>query len=141
MQLTAKLIKVLPPQTGEGRNGVWKRNSIVVETLEDRFPRKIFITFWGDNKVDESILVVGNVLTVYFELESREYNERWYTDVRAWKIEMASATSMNPSPMPQVNVSSGIEMPAPNNDNTVAEAQKSINMDTDIEDIVDDLPF
>ncbi|GHT03702.1 hypothetical protein FACS189440_07120 [Bacteroidia bacterium] len=90
MQLTAKLTQVLPPESGMGKNGEWKKQSIIVET-DGQYPKKICITAWGD-KINPSQLQLGNTLTVDFDIESREFNGRWYTDVKAWKIETAGAT-------------------------------------------------
>ena len=89
MQLTAKLIQVLPLQTGTGKNGQWKKQDIIVET-EGQYPKKVCVSVWGD-KINESQLQVGAQLTISFDVESREYNGRWYTDVKAWKIEAAGA--------------------------------------------------
>jgi len=87
MQLTAKLVQVLPLQTGTGKNGQWKKQDIIVET-EGQFPKKVCVSIWGD-KINENMLKVGSMLAISFDVESREYNGRWYTDVKAWKIEAA----------------------------------------------------
>lgn len=87
MELTAKLIQVLPLQTGAGKNGQWKKQDIIVET-SGQYPKKVCISIWGD-KINESQLQVGNSLNISFDVESREYNGRWYTDVKAWKVEAA----------------------------------------------------
>ncbi len=91
MQLTAKLIQLLPLQTGTGKNGQWKKQDIIVET-EATYPKKICISIWGD-KIDAGQLQPGNQLKIDFDVESREYNGRWYTDVKAWKIELAGTAS------------------------------------------------
>ncbi len=89
MQLTAKLVQLLPLQTGAGKNGPWKKQDIIVET-EGQYPKKVCVSIWGD-KINESLLQTGSQLTISFDVESREYNGRWYTDVKAWKIEAAIA--------------------------------------------------
>lgn len=86
MQLTAKLIQLLPLQTGTGKNGEWKKQDIIVET-SGQYPKKICISVWGD-KIDSRKLKPGNLLKIDFDVESREYNSRWYTDVKAWKIDV-----------------------------------------------------
>jgi len=96
MQLTAKLIQILPLQTGNGKNGTWKKQDIIVET-SDQYPKKICVSVWGD-KADASLLKIGNMLSVSFDVESREYNGKWYTDVKAWKIESAGNSSAAPPP-------------------------------------------
>lgn len=91
MELTAKLTQLLPLQTGTGKNGQqWKKQDIIVET-DGTYPKKVCISVWGD-KINESVLKVGSMLKVSFDVESREYNGRWYTDVKAWKIETAGAS-------------------------------------------------
>jgi len=96
MQITAKLIQILPLQSGVSRNGEWKKQDIVVETTE-RFPKKICISIWGD-KINPSQLIAGNTLTIDFDVESREFSGRWYTDVKAWKIETGAANNAVPPP-------------------------------------------
>lgn len=89
MQLTAKLVQLLPLQTGNGKNGQWKKQDIIVET-EGTYPKKVCISIWGD-KINDAVLKTGSMLNISFDVESREYNGRWYTDVKAWKIEPAGA--------------------------------------------------
>ena len=84
MNIKAKLIQLLPLQTGMGKNGQWRKQDIIVET-DGQYPKKISISIWGD-KINEKQLQIGNQLNIDFELESREFNGKWYTDIRAWKI-------------------------------------------------------
>ena len=102
MQLTARLIQLLPLQSGQGKNGPWKKQDIIVET-DGQYPKKICISIWGD-KINDRLLQVGNSLKIDFDVESREFNGRWYTDVKAWKVEdAASAGGSNPAPQAQDN--------------------------------------
>ena len=91
MQLTAKLIQLLPIQTGTAKNGEWKKQDIIVET-EGQYPKKVCISIWGD-KINEQQLVIGNNLTIDFDIESREFSGRWYTDLKAWKIDVEANRS------------------------------------------------
>ncbi|HUM97017.1 MAG TPA: DUF3127 domain-containing protein [Chitinophagaceae bacterium] len=93
MQLTAKLVQLLPLQTGSGKNGQWKKQDIIVET-DGQYPKKVCVSVWGD-KINENLLVTGAMLSISFDVESREYNGRWYTDVKAWRIEAAGAAKQN----------------------------------------------
>src|SRR5215210_2148737 len=101
MQLTGKLVQLLPPQSGQGKNGPWKKQDIIVET-EGQYPKKVCIAVWGD-KADEKILQIGNSLKIDFDVESREYNGRWYTDVKAWKVEATSSNTTSIDPEPPTN--------------------------------------
>lgn len=86
MELTGKLLQKLNRQTGEGKNGAWVKQEFIVETLE-QYPRKICIAAWGTRVDDLDRLQPGNVLKISVNVESREFNGRWYTDVKAWRIE------------------------------------------------------
>lgn len=84
MDITGNVIQVMPLQTGEGKNGTWRKQNIVIET-EGQYPKKVCIVIWGD-KVNENLLVVGKKLKISFDIESREYESKWYTEVKAWKV-------------------------------------------------------
>lgn len=92
MDIKGRVIQLLALQTGEGKNGAWKKQDFVIET-EGQYPKKVCISAWGD-KINESALQIGNDVNVSFDIESREYNGRWYTDVKAWKIDSLSASSV-----------------------------------------------
>ena len=92
MDITAKLIQLLPLQTGMSKNGQWRKQDIIVET-DGQYPKKICISIWGD-KINEKQLIIGNNLDISFELESREFNSKWYTDVKAWKINLAENSNI-----------------------------------------------
>ncbi|HEV7780330.1 MAG TPA: DUF3127 domain-containing protein [Chitinophagaceae bacterium] len=108
MQLTAKLVQLLPLQTGTGKNGQWKKQDIIVET-EGQYPKKVCVSIWGD-KINESLLQPGSQLSISFDVESREYNGRWYTDVKAWKIEAAGTASADKAAPPGDEYFDGGEM-------------------------------
>ncbi|GHT75254.1 hypothetical protein AGMMS50262_10010 [Bacteroidia bacterium] len=113
MQLTAKLAQILPAETGMGKNGEWKKQSIIVET-DGQYPKKICITAWGD-KINPSQLQIGTMLNVEFDVESREFNGRWYTDVKAWKVEVANGGQevQAPAPIPDFSLPEPPPAPAP----------------------------
>ncbi|NMM49659.1 DUF3127 domain-containing protein [Flammeovirgaceae bacterium KN852] len=90
LEFNAKLVQKLPIQEGQGKNGPWKKQDIIVETIEDKFPKKICVSIWGD-KIDDSLLNIGAMLNIAFNVESREFNGRWYTDIKAWKVQPMNA--------------------------------------------------
>jgi len=94
LEVKGKVVKILPEQTGQGRNGVWVKQEFVIETME-QFPKKACFSAWGDKTTAIKQLIQGDEVMVSFNIESREYNERWYTDLRAWKIVKDSQTTSN----------------------------------------------
>lgn len=90
LEISGKLVKLLPETTGQGKNGNWIKQEFVIETT-DQFPKKVMFAAWGD-KVDLiRNLSEGQELKVSFNVESREYNNRWYTDLKVWKIDKGGA--------------------------------------------------
>lgn len=85
MELTGKITKTLALQSGQGKNGTWKKQEYVIE-YGDQYPKLVCFNLWGD-KIDQYALKDGETVTVHFDVESREYNGRYYTDVKAWRID------------------------------------------------------
>ena len=86
MELKGKVIQLLPLQSGMGRKGQWRKQEFILET-QSQYPKKVCLSIWGD-KIDQFGVNEGDDVSVAVDLESREYNGRWYTDVKAWKIEV-----------------------------------------------------
>lgn len=88
MEIVGKVIQVLPLQQGvSSRTGnPWTIKTFIIETQEN-YPRKVAIEVFGDDRIKANPCEEGQLVTVSFDLESREFNGRWYTSVRAWKIE------------------------------------------------------
>lgn len=92
MEIQGKIIVALPEVSGTSKAGnAWKKREYVLET-HDSYPKKVFFNLFGE-RADQYPLNVGEEVTVSFDLESREFNGRWYTDVRAWKVEKGSAAA------------------------------------------------
>ena len=75
----------------------------VLETQE-QYPRKVHFEIFGDDRIKANPCQVDDIVTVSFDLESREFNGRWYTSVRAWKVEQgeqeATDDSVADAPLP-----------------------------------------
>jgi len=101
MEISGKIIKKLDAVTGNSARGEWKKQEFIIET-EDKYPKQVCISAWAE-KVDElTKFNINDKVKLSLNAESREYNGRWYTDLRFWKIEMIGATNSsnpnNPSP-------------------------------------------
>ena len=91
MEITGKIIAVLPERGGVSKTGnEWKMQEYVLETQE-QYPRKMCFNVFGSDKIAQFNIQAGEELTVSFDINAREYNGRWYNDIRAWKVERGSA--------------------------------------------------
>ena len=94
MEFEGIVFKKLAPTSGTSQRGEWHRQDVVFEVVsQSPYPRKACVTFF--NKQDEvARLTVGAKYIVSFDIESREFKERWYTDIRAWKVEPKEAAQV-----------------------------------------------
>lgn len=91
MEISGKIIAVLPTATGQGKNGTWRSQDYVLETA-DQYPKKVCFNLFND-KIDQFPMGIDDQVNVSFDIESREYNGRWYTTVRAWKVEKGAVSA------------------------------------------------
>ena len=92
LEISGKIFALLPEQTGNGKNGAWVKQDFVIETQE-QFPKKVCLSAWGDKAPLVKSLGIGSTVKVSFNAESREFNGKWYTDLRVWKIDGAKQAS------------------------------------------------
>lgn len=97
LELKGKLVKKLELVSGEGKNGKWEKQEFIIET-EDQYPKKICISLWNDKLSMLDNVAEGDALTASVNIESREYNSRWYTDIRAWRVERGADEASSPPP-------------------------------------------
>lgn len=92
MEIKGKIIQKLPQQSGISKSGTaWKKQEYVLETF-DAYPKQVKFDFFGD-RVDQYILEVGDIVTISYDIESREFNGRWYTDIHAFKSTIEGGTN------------------------------------------------
>lgn len=97
MEIIGKIIVALPEVSGTSKAGnAWKKKEYVLETMES-YPKKVFFDFFGD-RADQYPLQVGQIVKLSFDIESREYNGRWFTSIRGWKAEDASQQPQQGAP-------------------------------------------
>ena len=92
MELEGRIARKLNVQTGTSARGTWAKQEFIFEYQEGNYPSQVCMNVWGEDKVkDLEKYQVGDKVKVSFNLSSREFNGRWYTDVRVWRIEPAAA--------------------------------------------------
>lgn len=104
MKIEGKFIKALQKVEGESEKGYWVRGGFVIETFGD-YPRKIAFSLFGEDRVKMTDgLTEGQPVEVYFNPESREWGDKWFTDLKATNIRpmssAAPATAPAPAPTP-----------------------------------------
>lgn len=131
MEITGKIIVACEPRGGVSQRtgNSWKMQEFVIETHE-QYPKKCMFNVFGEDRLREFNIQVGDELTVSFDIDAREYNGRWYNDIRAWRVvRVDSNAAQAASETPAVAATSAV--PAPN-----ATAAPAAPASTE-----DDLPF
>lgn len=111
LTITGEVIDVLEEQSGQGKNGTWRKQQFIMET-PGQYPKQVCVIQWGDN-IDKFAVKKGETVTAHIDLQSREFNGRWYTDVKAWKIARdqqgagAPASDDEPWPEPPADLDDG----------------------------------
>lgn len=85
LKLTGTVSQILEEQSGQGKNGPWRKQDFILET-GGQYPKQVCITQWGDN-IDTFGVKEGETIIASIDVASREYNGKWYTDVKAWRVE------------------------------------------------------
>lgn len=87
MEISGKVIQVLPLQGGTSATtgNQWQLKTFIIETL-DRYPVNVAIEIFGEQRIKDNPAEVDQLVTASVDIESREYNGRWYTSIRAWKV-------------------------------------------------------
>ena len=103
LELEGKIARKMNVQSGTTARGAWSKQEFVFEYQEGNFPSQVCMHVWGDDKVRElDKYQVGDKVKVSFNLGSREFNGRWYTDVRVWRMEPVNAQPVQAAPpMPE----------------------------------------
>jgi len=98
LAVKGKIEQILKPEPGVSRAGKeWSKQEFVIET-EDQYPKKVCFTLFGDKVSLVNGLSAGQEVEVSFNLESREYNGKWFHNVNAWKIDKPSTENVQEPP-------------------------------------------
>lgn len=104
LTISGRIALILPLQTGTSKAGKpWQKQECILDT-GGQYPKKVCFSLFGDS-ITKFPLQVGQDVTVSIDIESREWNSRWYTEVRAWNVTYASQQPQlqaQPAPQPPV---------------------------------------
>lgn len=85
MNVTGTVTKISGVQTGEGKKGEWQRQAILIEQGK-KYSKLLKIDFWNDAIDSLTDINVGDKVSVTVEASSSEYNGKYYTNVKGFKV-------------------------------------------------------
>ena len=119
LEIEGRIKQKLSRQSGQSARGAWEKQEFILEYQDGNYPADVMVTAFGSDKVaDLDRYQVGDQVKVSFNLRAREYNGRWYNDVRLWKLSPAGQEAPRQEQAPQAPAPSIEDMPAdiPEND-------------------------
>ena len=133
MEIIGKVVRLGNLTEGTSARGPWRKQELIIET-EEQYPRTVCLSCWT-NQIDEiQKFAPGQTIKAQIEISSREFNGKWYTDVRVWRFDPVGATTA-PAAAPAQPAQQPMMHQTPP---TAAPAQ---DFYPPAEDSVDDLPF
>ena len=112
LELTGTIVQMLPYEGGTSKAGKeWRKVVFILET-QDQYPRKVAISLLNDN-IDKYAIQAGTVVTANLEIESREWNGKWYTEVKAWQLTYPQGQPVATSTQPVATYAQPVATPAP----------------------------
>ena len=133
MEFTGKIIAILPPKGGVSKStgNEWKAQEYVIEN-HDQYPRKMCFEVFGTDRITQFDIKVGEELTVSFDIDARQWQDRWFNSIRAWKEERVAGGAAASEAAPAARQDS-VAAPFP--------SQPEAPADFAATDDKDDLPF
>ena len=95
MEFEGKVLEILPPVSGQSARGTWERQTVVFEQPNKQYGKELAVTFMNKSQ-EVASLRVGESYIISFDIESRNYQGRWYTDVRAWRVQPVQSQPQPP---------------------------------------------
>ncbi|MBO7415976.1 MAG: DUF3127 domain-containing protein [Bacteroidaceae bacterium] len=88
MEITGKIIAALESRSGTSKTSgnPWMIQEFVLETINEQYPKKMMFSIFGEDKIRQAAISVGDEVVVSFDINAREFNGRWYNDIRAWRV-------------------------------------------------------
>lgn len=97
MEATGKIIAILPANSGVSQRtgNPWMTQTFVLETIE-QYSKKIPFEVFGEDKIRQFNLQMGETVTIHFDVDGREWNGRWFAKVSCFNVTRASQTHAAP---------------------------------------------
>lgn len=99
MEIIGKVVRIGSINEGTSARGAWRKAELIIETIE-QYPKTICLICWNDKVAEAQNFVMGQMIKAQISIESREFNGKWYTDVRAFRFDLENGQNQQPAPAP-----------------------------------------
>ena len=105
MELNGKIIFILPAQSGVSQKSgnSWMTQTYVLET-EGQYPKKVPFEVFGEDRIKQFNIQLGDEATIQFDIEGSEYQGKWYTRIKCYNYTKKGLFANVQQPQPQPTV-------------------------------------
>lgn len=87
MEIQGKVVRLGGLTEGTSARGAWRKQELIIETIE-QYPKQVCLVCWGDRVAEAQNFTPGQIIKAQISIESREFNGKWYTDVRPFRFDI-----------------------------------------------------
>ena len=137
MEIIGKVVRLGTLTEGTSARGPWRKQELIIET-EEQYPRTVCLICWTNQIEEIQRFAPGQTIKAQIDISSREFNGKWYTDVRVWRFDPVGVAAAPAAPA--ASPAQPVQQPMMHQTPPVgAPAQDFYSPAGD--DSVDDLPF
>ena len=95
MEIQGKVVRLGALTEGTSARGAWRKQELIIETIE-QYPKQVCLVCWGDRVAEAQNFTPGQTIKAQISIESREFNGKWYTDVRPFRFDLEAPQQAMP---------------------------------------------
>ena len=135
MEIQGKVVRLGALTEGTSARGAWRKQELIIETIE-QYPKQVCLVCWGDRVAEAQNFTPGQTIKAQISIESREFNGKWYTDVRPFRFDLDTPQQQLQQPMQQPMMQQPQQFAAPSYEQSNIPVTDYFQTDNG-----DDLPF
>ena len=101
MEIQGKVVRLGALTEGTSARGAWRKQELIIETIE-QYPKQVCLVCWGDRVAEAQNFTPGQTIRAQISIESREFNGKWYTDVRPFRFDLDTPQQAQPMQQPMM---------------------------------------
>ena len=101
MEIQGKVVRLGALTEGTSARGAWRKQELIIETIE-QYPKQVCLVCWGDRVAEAQNFTIGQTIKAQISIESREFNGKWYTDVRPFRFDLDTPQQAQPMLQPMM---------------------------------------
>ncbi len=101
IEVEGVIIKEYPPREGVSKSSgnAWKSQDYVIQT-RDAYPRTCLFNVFGADRIEQFNIHQGDTVHVWLDINARAWQDRYFNDIRAFRVDHIDPNAVNTGAMP-----------------------------------------